>query len=59
MRKRPCRGQKLLVIEEIGKVKITKSVAERINRCMMTGIGESVRIWKNPSKKKRQSDFDD
>ena len=39
-------GEKLLVIKEIGKVKTNKSIAERINRCVMTEIGESVRIFR-------------
>ena len=38
-------GERVLVIKEITKVKTNKSIAERINRCMMTGIGESVRIF--------------
>ena len=38
-------GEKLLVIDEIGKVKTNKSIAERINRCVMTEKGESVRIF--------------
>ena len=37
-------SEKVLVIKEIAKVK-TKSVTERINRCVMTKIGESVRIF--------------
>ena len=46
-------GEKVLVIKEIAKVKTNKSFAERINRCVMTEIGESVRIFvkilqKNP-----------
>ena len=32
-----------VLIKEIAKVKTTKSIAE-INRCVMTKIGESVRI---------------
>ena len=56
-RKDLAEGKKFIVIEEISKVKTNKSIAERINRCVMTEIGESVRIfWKNCSKKKRQSD---
>ena len=31
------------VIKEIAKVKTNKSIAERINRCVMTKIRESVR----------------
>ena len=38
-------GEKVLVINKIAKVKINKSIAERINRCVMTEIGESVRIF--------------
>ena len=38
-------GEKVLVIKEIAKVKVNKSVTERINRCVMTEIGESVRIF--------------
>ena len=35
-------GEKVLVIKEIAKVKTNKSIAERINRCVMTEIGESM-----------------
>ena len=39
-------GEKVLMyIKEITKVKTNKSIAERINRCVMTEIGESVRIF--------------
>ena len=38
-------GEKILVIKEITKVKTNKSIPERINRCVMTEIGESVRIF--------------
>ena len=38
-------GEKLLVIEEISQVKTNKPIAKRINRCVMTEIGESVRIF--------------
>ena len=38
-------GKKVLVIKEIAKVKTNKSIAERINRCVMTKIGESLRIF--------------
>ena len=34
-------GEKALVIKEIAKVKTNKSIGERINRCVMTEIGES------------------
>ena len=37
-------GEKVLVIKEIAKVKTNGSIAEKINRCVMTEIGESVRI---------------
>ena len=37
-------GKKVLVITKITKVKTNKSIAERINRCVMTEIGERVRI---------------
>ena len=37
-------GEKLLVIEEIAKAQTTRSIGERINRYVMTEIGESVRI---------------
>ena len=37
-------GEKLLVIKEIAKAKTTGSIGERINRFVMTEIGESVRI---------------
>ena len=38
-------GENVLVIKEIAKVKTNKSIAERINRCVITKIGESVRIF--------------
>ena len=38
-------GEKVLVIKEITKGKTNKSIAERINRCVMTEIGESVKIF--------------
>ena len=51
-------GEKVFVIKKIAKVK-SKSIAERINRCVMTEIGKSVRIFgKNPSKRKPRSDRD-
>ena len=37
--------EKVLAIKQIAKVKTNKSVAERINRCVMTKIGENVRIF--------------
>ena len=46
MGKRPCRRRKSpCYIKEIAKVKTNKSIAERINRCVMTKIGESLRIF--------------
>ena len=38
-------GEKALVIKEIAKVETNKSIGERINRCVMTEIGESVRTF--------------
>ena len=38
-------GENVLVIKEIAKVRTNKSIAGRINRCVMTEIGESVRIF--------------
>ena len=39
-------GENVLVIKEIAKVKTNKSIiAERINCCVMTKIGESVKIF--------------
>ena len=38
--------EKVLVIKEIAEVKTNKSIAKRINRCVMTEIGESVRIFR-------------
>ena len=38
-------GEKVLVMKEITKVKTNKSIAERINRCVMTEIGESIRSF--------------
>ena len=38
-------GEKVLAIKEITKVKRNKSIAERMSRCVMTEIGESVRIF--------------
>ena len=38
-------GEKVLVIKERAKVKTNKSIVERINCCVMTEIGESVRIF--------------
>ena len=44
MWKSPAEEEKVLVMKEIAKVKTKRSIAERINRCVMTEIGESVRI---------------
>ena len=44
-RKDLAEGEKVLVIKEIAKVKTNKSIAERINRCVMIEIRESVRIF--------------
>ena len=41
----PEEDEKVLVITEITKVRTNISIAERINRCVMTKIGESVRIF--------------
>ena len=38
-------SEKFLVIKEITKVRTNKSIAERINRCVITEIDESVRIF--------------
>ena len=38
-------GEKVLVIKEIAKLETNKSIAERINRCVTTEIGESVRVF--------------
>ena len=38
-------GEKLLVVQQISKVKTNKTIAERINRCVMTERGKSVRIF--------------
>ena len=38
-------GEGVLAIREITKVKTNKSIAERMNRCVMTKIDESVRIF--------------
>ena len=39
-------GEKVLAIKDITKVKTNKSIAERMNRCVMTEIGESIRIFR-------------
>ena len=38
-------GDKVLAIKEKTKVKTNKSIAERMNRCVMTEIGESATIF--------------
>ena len=38
-------GEKVLLIKEIAKVKTNESIAKKINRSVMTEIGESVRIF--------------
>ena len=37
-------GENVLVIKEIAKVRKNKSIAGRINRCVMTEISESLKI---------------
>ena len=49
-------GEKVLVIKEIAKVKTNKSIGERINRCVMTEIGETVRIFEKILQRKPRSD---
>ena len=39
-------GEKFRAIKEITKGKTNKSIAERMNRCVMTEICESVRIFR-------------
>ena len=48
-------GEKVLVIKETAKVRTNKSIAGRINRCVMTEIGESVRILGKKSFKEQTS----
>ena len=45
-------SEKVLVINEIAKVRTNVSIAERINCCVTTEKSESVRILENPSKRK-------
>ena len=45
-RKDLAEGEKVFAIKEITKVKTNKSIAERMNRCVMTEICESVRIFR-------------
>ena len=47
-------GEEVLVVKEITKVEKTKSLAERINRLLMTEMYKD--FWKNPSKRKLRSD---
>ena len=49
-------GENVLVIKEITKNKTNKSIAERINRRVMTVIGESVRIFGKILQRKHRSD---
>ena len=52
-----AKREKDLVIKEIAKVKTDKSIAERVNCCVMTEVDESVRIFgKILKKRKSQSD---
>ena len=39
-------GEKVLAIKGITKVKTNKSIAIRMNCCVVTEIGESVRIFR-------------
>ena len=39
-------GEKVLAVKDITKVKTNKSIAERMSRCVMTEIFESVRIFR-------------
>ena len=39
-------GEKVLAINKITKVKTNKSIAEGMNRCVVTEIGERVRIFR-------------
>ena len=41
------KAKKSLLLKEIAKVKTNKSVAETINRCVVTKIGENLRIFGN------------
>ena len=41
-----AKGEKVLVVKEIAKIKTNKPIAERLNRCVMTETGESVRIFR-------------
>ena len=39
-------GEEVLVIKKIAKVRTNKSIAKRIDRCVMSEIGASVRIFR-------------
>ena len=41
-----AKGEEVLVRKKIVKVRTNKSIAKRIDRCVMTEIGESVRNFK-------------
>ena len=45
-RKDLAEGKEVLVIKKIAKVRTNISIAKRINRCVMTEKGESVRIFR-------------
>ena len=44
--------EKVFVIEEIAKVRTNKSIAGRMNYCVITDIGKSVRILEKYLKEK-------
>ena len=46
MEKTLQKAKKFFAIKEITKVKTNRSIAERMNRCVMTEIGESVSIFR-------------
>ena len=54
--KKLAEGEEVLAIREITKVKTNKSIAERMNRCVMTEIRESVRIFRKILQRKPWSD---
>ena len=41
-----AKGEKVLAIKEIAKVKTNRSIVERMNRCVMTEMDESIRIFR-------------
>ena len=45
-RKDLAEGEEVLVIKKIAKVRTNISIAKRIDRCVMTKKGESVRIFR-------------